>query len=346
MLKRFSFFLLCLTVIFASCSKDDDIKTNDYSKGIFIVNEGPFNSGTGTISYFNGDTVVNDLYSVQNPGRVLGNIGQSMIKFDNKYFIAVNNAAKIVVVDAQDFTFLNEIPVTLPRYFAVANGNLYVTSWTDDFSSGFINAIDTKNMVITDSEPVAGLVDKAVVKDGNIYAVVNASEGEPLSHHIVVYDASSKKISSTIKVGDNSNDITIDKNGNVWVLSSGFFNFTDPSLNTDGAIYKISGNTSEKVVDLPNGSNQLTIDKNKTTLYFLSGSGIQSMSTDNPGAGINEVYQGFFYKIAADPQADYIYAADPKDYQQAGNFLKINTQSKSTETYSVGTIPSFFYFSN
>ncbi|MBK8626696.1 MAG: hypothetical protein IPN86_14360 [Saprospiraceae bacterium] len=38
-----------------------------------------------------------------------------------------------------------------------------------------------------------------------------------------------------ITVGDNPNDIVGDKNGDIWVLCSGFNVWTNPSLNTSGS---------------------------------------------------------------------------------------------------------------
>lgn len=152
--------LAAFSLFFHSCTEDSNTDKTSLNSGTLIVNEGQFGTGTGTISYFDGKTLIEDIYADNNVGLVLGNIAQSVIKFDNKFFIAVNNAAKVVVVNAADFKHLGEIEVKLPRYFAVANNKLYLTSWSEDFTSGFVNLIDTKDLKIVKSVPVQGLVEK------------------------------------------------------------------------------------------------------------------------------------------------------------------------------------------
>ena len=209
MFKKCLFYLLFTFVIF-SCSKDDNKSTFDYSQGTFIVNEGLFNSGTGTITYLDENEKIDDIFAQQNPGLLLGNIANSMIKHDGKYFIAVNNGARIVVVNAADFNYLGEIKIDLPRYFVSANDKLYVTSWSSDFSSGFINLIDSKSLSITKSTPVNGLVEKMIAKDNFIYSTVSTNEWDELNHHVVQYDIQKDVIIGNIEVGDNSNDLIIE----------------------------------------------------------------------------------------------------------------------------------------
>ena len=52
--------IIVLTALFAfsisSCKKDDDTPSGKYSSGVFITNEGPFGTGTGTVSFINRDS--------------------------------------------------------------------------------------------------------------------------------------------------------------------------------------------------------------------------------------------------------------------------------------------------
>ena len=53
-----------------SCSpkKEDATPTPIYSNGVFIVNEGPYGSGTGTISFIkkSDSTVIGDIFGKEN----------------------------------------------------------------------------------------------------------------------------------------------------------------------------------------------------------------------------------------------------------------------------------------
>lgn len=345
MLKRFLFYSILIFTAFA-CSKDDNNSTTNYSKGTFIVNEGLVGSGTGTITYLSDAGNVEDLYAQQNEGRVLGNIAQSMIKFDNKYFIAVNNASKIVVVNANDFKYLAEIKIDLPRYFAVAGNKLYVTSWTSDFSSGFINLINAKDFSIQKSTPIQGLVENMAVVDQNIYATVSASAWDQYNHHVIRYDIQNDNVAEAIEVGDNSNSIVADKNGDLWVLCSGFFDWNDPANSTHGSLHKISGNKSVFNISLSIGVSKLAINNKKDALYYLFSDQVLSYDINTTPATTKEVFTGLYYSLAVNPTNDHLYLLNAKDYTQNGELSILNTEYKVTATHKTGIIPSFVYFSN
>src|SRR5665811_1375054 len=124
---------LAAIVTFASCTKDDDNSVSGaFSNGIFIVNEGLFQSGTGTITYFNADSnlVKQDIFEKVN-NRPLGNIAQSMTIYNDKGYIVVNNAGTVEVVDLA--TFKSEATIANlinPSQFLVIDAKkAYVSDW-------------------------------------------------------------------------------------------------------------------------------------------------------------------------------------------------------------------------
>ncbi len=97
--------LLFLTVI-TSCDtaeKFSDPADNKFlrSRGIFIVNEGNFMSGNGSVSFYSTDSVkiFNDLFFLTN-NRPLGDVPNSVTLFRDKAFIVVNNSGKIEITEA------------------------------------------------------------------------------------------------------------------------------------------------------------------------------------------------------------------------------------------------------
>ena len=345
MLKRILFYSVLLFTVFA-CGKDDNNSTSDYSRGTFIVNEGPFNSGTGTITYLSNEAQTDDLFAQQNSGQVLGNIAQSMIKFDNKYFIAVNNGAKIVVVKASDFKYIGEIKLDLPRFFTSSGDKLYASSWKSDFSSGFINLINAKDLTIEKSTPVNGLIERMIVANNNLYATVSANAYDQLNHHVLRYDIQKDEFGDAVEVGDNSNDIIQDKNGDIWVLCSGFSDWNDPTRNTAGSLHKISGNKSVFNIPLNNGVNKMTANKDKGILYFLDGNNVMSFDVNALNPETKAIYTGFYYGIAANPVNDQLYLLNAKDFTQNGEVTVLDKDYKAVSSHKTGIIPTFVYFSN
>jgi hypothetical protein len=346
MFNKFFLLLLSFVLLFPSCTPEEETDTRNFSTGTFIVNQGAFIGGTGTISFVKDDEVIEDIYTRQNKGFVLGNIAQSIHKFNQKYYIAVNNAAKIVVVNADDFKFTGEISLSLPRYFVTSGNKLYATSWTSDFKAGFINLIDPNTLKVQKSIAINGLAEKMIEKNGLIYITVTATETDPLNGHVVVYDTQKEAIQETIKVGDNSNDLVLDKNGDIWVICRGFSNFTDPTKNTKGSLHKIVGNKSVFSTPLSNDANGLVINSTKDNLYFMMDGQVFEWNATNTNSAPKSINNGFYYAISLDPQNDQLYLADSKDFQQKGEVKVINTQGNAIKTINAGVIPGFVYFSN
>lgn len=344
MLKRFLLYSILIFTCLA-CSKDDQNTFHDYSKGTFIVNEGLYNSGTGTITYIKDGIVIADLFEQQNPGLILGNIAQSIIKFDNKYFITINNGGKIVVVNANDFKFIDEINIDLPRYFVSTGDKLYVTSWSKDFTSGYINLIDVPSLSIKKSTPVEGLPEKMLAVHNIIYLTVSATEFDNYKNHVIRYDNIQDEIIDAIEVGDNSNDLIQDKNGDIWVLCSGFYNFSNPNLNTSGSIHKITDNKSVFSLKLDHGVNKLAINSTKDKLYFLGGSNLFEININEQNITAKNVYDGSYYGLGIDTENSNIYLLNAKDFSQNGEVTILNTALFPENTLKTGIIPAFVYFS-
>ncbi|MDP1746231.1 MAG: hypothetical protein Q8L90_11675, partial [Bacteroidota bacterium] len=121
----FNLSALALAIAFTSCKKDDPETPAPtpvgvtYDNGVFISNEGPYGSGTGTISFYSRSTsgVTNDIFEVKN-SYPLGNVVQSMEIFNGKGYIVVNNAGKVEIVDGSTFTSNGAISgLTNPRNF-------------------------------------------------------------------------------------------------------------------------------------------------------------------------------------------------------------------------------------
>lgn len=127
--KQFIFInTLALASVFTSCKKDNPKPTSNnpttaattYTNGVFVINQGQFGSGTGTVCFYNrkDSSVVNDVFSVANSSATLGNIVQSMAVFNGKGYIVVNNAGKIVIVNSSTFVQSAQITnLNQPRYF-------------------------------------------------------------------------------------------------------------------------------------------------------------------------------------------------------------------------------------
>ena len=113
---------LCLSAL-GGCMKWDYGRTEDFSateRGLFIVNEGMFQYGNATLSYYDPETktVENEVFHRANAFK-LGDVAQSMTLHNGVGWIAVNNSHVVFAVDPDTFREVGRITnLTSPRYIS------------------------------------------------------------------------------------------------------------------------------------------------------------------------------------------------------------------------------------
>jgi hypothetical protein len=134
---------------FNACKPADEVSSsNDYSNGVLITCDGTFPSGTGFISYYNRkDAATIDVFGKENTGAALGNTVQTMAIYNGKAYIMVNNANKMVIVDAKTFQSPEIITGTnYPFQFLPIDANrAYVSEWGEKGVNGGIKVYDYVN---------------------------------------------------------------------------------------------------------------------------------------------------------------------------------------------------------
>ena len=123
----------------ASCMKwdygDAVEEFNASGAGLFITNEGNFQYGNATLSYYDPatKTVQNEIFFRAN-GMKLGDVAQSMCIHDGKGWVVVNNSHVIFAIDLNTFKEVGRIEnLTSPRYIHfLSDEKAYVTQLWDN----------------------------------------------------------------------------------------------------------------------------------------------------------------------------------------------------------------------
>ena len=174
-LKKIFFLFLISGVLFglSSCKDEDPIEPSTFEDGIFVTNEGPFQNGTGTISFYSRKTgtITNNIFQEANDGEELGNIVQSMTIHNDLAYIVVNNANKIVIANATNFEKVGEITnLELPRYFLPVNEDkAFVSQWGADGTTGSVKVIDLTTNKISNTIDVRPGPESMIKIDGFVY---------------------------------------------------------------------------------------------------------------------------------------------------------------------------------
>ena len=332
-----------LPILF-SCSKmpDPDNHTRYVmGGGVFVINEGNFRSGNGSLSFYSYDSLklYNDVFSNVN-GRPLGDVPNSMIIYAGKGYIAVNNSGKIEIIDQSTMKSTGTIEKLIsPRNMAVANDyKLYVTSmYSDSIAivplstnkiSGYINL---------------GCTSEAIKIIGSLAYVSNWING----NKIFVIDTWKDAVIDTISVGSEPESMAVDRFYNLWVLCSGGWS-TPEKAELDRI--NLMNNSVDKKLPIPNlGVNPscLTIDNAGVNLYYLQkGVRIMNVNSDQlpPQPSIPE-YAGSFYKLAVNSNNGDILVTNAGDYVQKGYLNIFASDLSPKSSMEAGIIPGSICFS-
>lgn len=336
--------LITLTVL--SCTEPslrpvaDPAESFLTGSGVFIVNEGNFRAGNGSLSYFSYDSmkIHNDVFLNINK-RPLGDVPNSMVISGEKAYIVVNNSGTIEVVDRKTFKSITTIPgLNSPRNIGLIDAEkAYVTS----MYSNSITILDIKN------NSISGLIDigrssESIVIAGN-RAFVASWIGEK---YITVINTTTNAIVKTIEVGMEPESMVLDKYNMLWVLCNGGW-----ERKYFAELDKINVMTlaREKQLIFPLVTDSpacLQVNGKGDSLFFLH-DGIRCMNIESdylPGGTLVPQSAHYFYKLGINPLNGDILATDAGDYQQKGYVMIYNRKGTLKKTYQAGIIPGTLYF--
>ena len=345
MTKFKSIALIALAGVFLqSCSNDDNGPNNDpengnYSKGVFILNEGGFNSANAEITYFDPTKDVSttnpiqEIFKTANAGAQLGSVGQSMYFKGNKAYIVLNVSNKVEVVDNTTFKKISTIPssdnMSNPRYIVSDDQFLYISNWGDPnvTTDDFIAKYKISDLTFVEKYKVDEGPEKMILDNNKLYVAQKGGWGTGKTVTIIDLKTNDKK---SINVGDVPTDLTI-QNGNLFVLSQG----VNWGTTTKGKLE----------MNFPDGQHPNFLVAENSKLYYIVNNSVYSMATNATAlptkadyiTGADSVY-GFYVK------GDTFYVLDAKDYNSNGRLLIQNAQGGlKNPAITTGVSPNSVY---
>lgn len=339
-------FLASLSIIVFNSCKPKPIPHNeiDISSGVFIINEGNFMSNNGEISFYNLQTgeIINNLFASQNNNATLGDIIQSMCIIDTLALISVNNSKKVEIVNIKNFKHIYTITdLSYPRYIIpVRAGICYLTNGKNP---GEIKVIDTDKKEVIKTITVGNQPENLLLS-GNKVFVANGAWGHDST--ISIIDALTDELIETLPVGDGATDITVDSNGNIWVLCQGKSIYDYPE-ETPAKLVCVNPETYEIITEVEIGI--LNDDYNPTRtasdringfIYFAEKDGIYKINNNDPD--VPELFiPGTYYGLEVNPETGNIYLFSDEGFTGAGKIFIYNSESEQVqEPINVGIGPN------
>jgi DNA-binding beta-propeller fold protein YncE len=337
-----SFALLLFLVLTISCTKENNENTGSFlsGNGLFILNEGNFMAGNGSLSFFSYDSlkIYNDLFTQVN-GRPLGDVPNSLAVSGERIYIVVNNSGKIEVIDKTTLESVKTITgLKAPR-------NIGIVSSTRAYVSSIYS--DSLTIIDLSSNTVSGYINlkkssEAISVIRNKAYVSNWVGG----NKIMVINTDNNTVVDSVEVAMEPESMVIDNNKNLWVLCNGGWKreyFAELiSINT-------STNDIEKRLvfsDRNMSPSTLQIDGTGTVLYFIC-SGIYKLKTDAsaiPATPFINENGRFFYKMGVNPVNGDIAVTDAVDFQQNGHLLLYKNNGTLIKDATADIIPSMVLF--
>lgn len=344
--------LLIFSLLTAGCmeweyglEEDFDISTSE--RGLFICNEGNFQYGNATLSYYDPQTksVENEIFYRANAMK-LGDVAQSMTINNGIGWVVVNNSRVVFAIDPTTFKEVGRITnLTSPRYIHfVSDNKAYITQIWDNR----IVIVNPKRYEVTGYIEVPDMTSEQgsteqMVQLGK-YLYVNCWSYQ---NRLLKIDTETDSIVAELEVGIQPTSLALDCNGKLWTVTDGGYEGSPYGYEAP-ALYRIDPETFsiERTFSFAKGDapSEVQINGRGDTLYWINDD-IWSMSVDADRVPVRPFLDSrgtIYYGLTVDPKSDEVYIADAVDYTQQGKIYRYSARGELLDEFYVGIIPGAF----
>lgn len=344
--------LLLLLLLPASCMEweyglQERFNTSNSPEGLFITNEGNFQYGNATLSYYNPTTkeVENEVFYRANAMK-LGDIAQSMVIRDGIGWVVVNNSHVVFAIDINTFKEVGRITnLTSPRYIHfLSDEKAYITQIWDNR----IFIVNPKLYKITGYIEVPNMTMESgsteqMVQYGK-YVYVNCWSYQ---NRILKIDTETDKVVDELVVGIQPTSLVMDCNNKLWTVTDGGYEGSPygheaPSLyRIDAEAFTIEKQFRFKFGDWPS---EVQLNGTKDKLYWLNDDvWMLDLTKEHAQPEVFLPYDGtLYYGLTICPHTGDVYIADAIDYVQQGMVYRYSKERKLVDSFYVGIIPGAF----
>ena len=314
--------------------------------GLFICNEGNFQYGNATLSYYDPATkrVQNEVFYRANAMK-LGDVVQSMIIRDGIGWVVVNNSHVVFAIDINTFKEVGRITnLTSPRYIHfLSDEKAYVTQIWDNR----IFIVNPKRYEITGYIEVPDMTMESgsteqMVQHGK-YVYVNCWSYQ---NRILKIDTRTDSVVAELTVGIQPTSLVLDCNNKLWTITDGGYDGS-PYGYEAAKLYRIEPEAFviEREYSFTMGSSpsELQLNGSGDKLYWIDDD-IWEMDVTAEYLPVRPLipYREIYYGLTVDPRNGDIYVADAIDYQQQGKIYRYSSTGELIDEFYAGVIPGAF----
>lgn len=315
--------------------------------GLFILNEGNFQYGNATLSYYDPSTnsVANEVFYRAN-GMRLGDVAQSMTMYGGRGWIVVNNSHVIFAINPDTFRETGRIEgFTSPRYIHfVSDTKAYVSQIWDNR----MVIINPSRYEVTGYITVPGMAMESgsteqMVQWGK-YVFCNCWSYQ---NRIIKIDTETDRVVDELAVGIQPTSIVLDRHDKLWTITDGGYEgspygYEPPALvRIDAATFRVEKKFPFRLGQAPG---ELQLNGSRDRLYWINDD-IWEMDVEAdalPEEPFLKRRDTKYYGLTVNPYNDEVYVADAIDYQQQGLIYRFAVDGTLLDTFYVGVIPGSF----
>lgn len=326
-----------------ACSEQFDVT----GRGLFIVNEGNFQYGNATLSFYNPATrqTLNEVFFRAN-GMRLGDVAQSMTIYDGRAWVVVNNSHVIFAIDPVTFREIGRIEnLTSPRYIHfVSPTKAYVSQIWDNR----IFIVDPSRYAVTGYIEVPGMSAESgsteqMVRIGD-YVYCNCWS---YNSSVIKIDTRTDRVVASLQVGLQPNSLVRDCHDRLWTITDGGYEgsptgYEAPRLVCiDTKDFSVERSYTFRLGDTPS---EVCANGAADTIYWINRH-IWRMPVDAsaaPRMPFLTERDTKYYGLTVDPVSSDVYVADAIDYQQQGIVYRYSSRGNLLDEFYTGVTPAAF----
>ena len=338
------------TLLLTSCMKWEYGNEESFeaaSSGLFITNEGNFQYGNASLSFYDPATrtIENEVFYRAN-GMKLGDVAQSMTVHNGVGWIVVNNSHVVFAIDLNTFREVGRITnLTSPRYIHfVSADKAYISNIWDNR----ITVVNPRTYQIT------GYIDcpEMTIETGSTeqmvqwgdYVYVNCWSYQ---NRILKIDTRTDTVVDELEVGIQPTSLVLDRNGKIWTITDGGYE-DSPYGYEAPSLYRIDAETFRIEREFPfalgDDPSEVQINGAGDRIYWLNDD-VWEMDVEAerlPVRPFLEQRETIYYGLTIDPRSGEVYVADAIDYQQQGMIYRYSPAGELLDEFYVGVIPGAF----
>ncbi|SFT55459.1 hypothetical protein SAMN05216474_1288 [Lishizhenia tianjinensis] len=343
---KFSIYIVFLGLLLLAC-KEDPLPEPDNTggkEGLLLLNEGLFQQNNASLSFIDSEDAITNDYFLQQNERLLGDTGNDMIVYGGKVYIVVHASSTIEVLDKSSLKSVKQINLQhqgvnqLPRFVVGHGAFIYVSTY-----DGFVNKIDTSSFTVSNRVAVGNNPEGLAISNDKIFVANSGGLNSPnYDSTVSVIDLATLQVTDEIFIGANIGELTVDSEGDVYVVKRGNYS-NDPS-----ELFVLDAQNNYQKSNLGIAATSLFMDEDDKLWIAHLNYGNNTSNVAVIDAASETVLSSNFIN-ASDIQSlygifvdeEYLYCMDARGFTLTGNLKKYNKNTGVfVEEFDTGLNPN------